>query len=165
MQPDFAFSDFLAQIRQIKSLGSIGARLARRLGLPEPTPDEDEAHLRRLHGVFDAMTPSERAHAEKLPASRRRRIANGAGVRIIDVSQVIRQFEIARDLTSRARTFWWRRRPDAVLGLVTHDPHHRDPSAVYPVGTRAASRRFRLAIGLIVFFALFVMTYAAFHGR
>ena len=52
-----------------------------------------EADLRRLVGIIDSMTPVERSKPELIKASRKRRIATGAGVSVQEVNQLLKQFE------------------------------------------------------------------------
>jgi signal recognition particle GTPase len=136
LQRDFKFSDFLSQMTAPTRLGPIGSFLMARLGLPDPDPQEFEAQLRRLHAIASAMTNWERDHPEQLNANRRRRIASGAGVEIMEVSQLIRQFEMSRQMMRQVSSGGWPIRRGAVLGLVGDDPINRDPSYVSPLPQR-----------------------------
>jgi hypothetical protein len=110
------------------------------------------------------MTTWERDHAEQLDASRRRRIAAGAGVGIVEVSQFIRQFEMTRQMMRATGSFPSRMKLGAVLGLVTNDPLHRDPSYVSPISDGEAWRRGQVTIA-IALGTLIVLAYTAFrHG-
>jgi len=53
----------------------------------------DERRIARVEGIIDSMTPAERAKPEILKASRKRRIAAGAGVSVQEVNQLLTQFE------------------------------------------------------------------------
>ena len=53
----------------------------------------DERKIGRIEGIIDSMTPGERAKPEIIKASRKRRIATGAGVSVQDVNQLLNQFE------------------------------------------------------------------------
>jgi signal recognition particle subunit SRP54 len=53
----------------------------------------DEKQLRRVEGIICAMTPAERVRPEIIKASRKRRIAAGAGVPVQEVNRVLNQFE------------------------------------------------------------------------
>src|SRR6185295_8191997 len=53
----------------------------------------DERRIGRIEGIIDSMTPGERAKPEILKASRKRRIAAGAGVSVQEVNQLLNQFE------------------------------------------------------------------------
>jgi signal recognition particle subunit SRP54 len=53
---------------------------------------EDKA-VRRIEGIINSMTPAERAKPELIKASRKRRIATGAGVQVQEVNRLLSQFE------------------------------------------------------------------------
>ena len=53
----------------------------------------DEKRIGRLEGIINSMTPLERTKPELLKASRKRRIAAGAGVSVQEVNQLLSQFE------------------------------------------------------------------------
>src|SRR5437773_10212163 len=53
----------------------------------------DERQLRRVEGIINSMTPAERMRPEILRASRKRRIAAGAGVPVQEVNRLLNQFE------------------------------------------------------------------------
>ena len=162
MHRDFTFSDFLAQITQVSRLGPAPSRMLRRLGLPEIDSAELESQLRRANAIGCAMTEWERDHAEQLDARRRRRIAKGAGVTIIEVSQLIRQFEITQQMMQRVNSPAWTRMA-AVLGLVTNDLAHRDPSHVAPLVDREFWHRAQIAV--VIALCAFVLLYALVrHG-
>ena len=58
----------------------------------------DERRIGRIEGIIDSMTPQERAKPDILKASRKRRIAAGAGVTVQEVNQLLNQFEQAQKL-------------------------------------------------------------------
>jgi len=58
----------------------------------------DERRIGRIEGIIDSMTPGERAKPEILKASRKRRIAAGAGVSVQEVNQLLNQFEQAQKM-------------------------------------------------------------------
>ena len=53
----------------------------------------DDRQLRRIEGIINSMTPQERAKPELLKATRKRRIAAGAGVTVQEVNRLLAQFE------------------------------------------------------------------------
>jgi signal recognition particle subunit SRP54 len=57
-----------------------------------PSGTEDKA-IRRIEGIVNAMTPRERVKPELLKASRKRRVAAGAGVQVQEVNRLLKQFE------------------------------------------------------------------------
>src|SRR6185503_754553 len=94
---DFDLEDFKAQLQQMKKMGGI-ASLADKLPaqvtqMAQASPELQEKALRRTTGIIDAMTPLERRKPELLKASRKRRIAAGAGVQVQEVNRLLAQFE------------------------------------------------------------------------
>jgi len=94
---DFDLEDFKQQIAQMKKMGGLAAladKLPGNLGqLAQGAPAMDDKAIRRIEGIINAMTPQERAKPEILKASRKRRIAAGAGVAVQDVNRLLNQFE------------------------------------------------------------------------
>jgi signal recognition particle subunit SRP54 len=92
----FDLEDFKAQIAQMRKMGGME-------GLLDKLPGElarvaqgsrvDERAIGRLEGIINSMTPTERARPEVLKASRKRRIAAGAGVSVQEVNRLLAQFE------------------------------------------------------------------------
>ncbi len=94
---DFDLEDFKQQVVQMKKMGGLAAladKLPGNLGqLAQNAPGMDEKAIRRIEGIINAMTPEERAKPELLKASRKRRIAAGAGVAVQEVNRLLNQFE------------------------------------------------------------------------
>jgi len=94
---DFDLEDFKQQVAQMKKMGGLAAladKLPGNLGqLAQGAPGMDEKAIRRIEGIINAMTPQERAKPEILKASRKRRIAAGAGVTVQEVNRLLNQFE------------------------------------------------------------------------
>jgi signal recognition particle subunit SRP54 len=93
----FDLEDFKTQLVQMRKMGGIGAiadklpgNLAR---LAQNAPQTEERTLRRIEGVINSMTPQERTRPEIIKASRKRRIAAGAGVTVQEVNRLLSQFE------------------------------------------------------------------------
>jgi len=93
----FDLEDFKGQIRQMNKMGGLTALAdklpAQLMGQINPAQLQDRGRLRRIEGIIDSMTPKERAHPELIKASRKRRIAAGAGVPVQEVNRLLRQFE------------------------------------------------------------------------
>jgi signal recognition particle subunit SRP54 len=96
----FDLNDFLAQITQMKKMGGLAglmdklpSQLAGKAGQPGPADmDRAERDVRRMEGIICSMTPLERRKPELLKASRKRRIASGAGVQVQEVNRLLNQF-------------------------------------------------------------------------
>jgi signal recognition particle subunit SRP54 len=94
----FDLNDFLAQITQMKKMGGLSGlmdKLPTQLAAKAGQADMDRAErdVRRMEGIINAMTPLERRKPELIKASRKRRIAAGAGVQVHEVNKLLNQFE------------------------------------------------------------------------
>jgi len=94
----FDLNDFKEQIGQMRKMGGLSAMMDK---LPAqfaqaasqlPAGGEDKA-VSRIEGIINSMTPLERGKPELLKASRKRRIAQGAGVQVQEVNRLLKQFE------------------------------------------------------------------------
>jgi signal recognition particle subunit SRP54 len=107
----FDLNDFLSQISQMKKMGGLGGLLdklpsqlsgrAAQLGPAEM--DRAERDVRRMEGIICSMTPLERRKPELLKATRKRRIASGAGVQVQEVNRLLNQFEQMRDMMKKMK--------------------------------------------------------------
>ena len=94
----FDLNDFRDQLVQVKKMGDMGSLLEK---LPAQFAQaagqlqggQAEKQLRRTEGILNSMTPLERAKPDLLKASRKRRIATGAGVPVQEVNRMLNQFE------------------------------------------------------------------------
>ena len=93
----FDLEDFKQQIQQMKKMGGLAAVAdklpAQLLGQINPAQLQDDRQFRRIEGMINSMTPHERARPEIIKASRKRRIAAGAGVAVQEVNRLLKQFE------------------------------------------------------------------------
>jgi signal recognition particle subunit SRP54 len=93
----FDLEDFKQQIQQMQKMGGLSSMLdklpAQLAGQINPAQLQDDRQLRRVEGVINSMTPQERAHPDLIKASRKRRIAAGAGVPVQEVNRLLNQFE------------------------------------------------------------------------
>jgi signal recognition particle subunit SRP54 len=100
----FDLDDFKAQIGEMRKLGGmqgvldkLPAELAQAVQSTQASQVDDRS-IRRLEGIINSMTPEERARPELLKASRKRRIAGGAGASVQEVNRLLNQFEQARKM-------------------------------------------------------------------
>ena len=99
----FDLNDFKAQIQQMRNMGGFENLLSKMPGelgeiskkIPEGTA---EKAMRHVEAIINSMTPKERANPALLKASRKRRIAAGAGVTIQDVNKMLKQFEQSQQM-------------------------------------------------------------------
>lgn len=94
----FDLNDFKAQIGQMRSMGGLSSlmdKLPAQLSQAAGQVDQAQAEkqIRRTEGIINSMTPAERAKPELIKASRKRRIAAGAGVPVQEVNRLLTQFE------------------------------------------------------------------------
>jgi signal recognition particle subunit SRP54 len=92
----FDLSDFKAQIGQMRKMGGLSGmmdKLPAELARAAQGAAVDERRIARIEGIIDSMTPAERTRPEILKASRKRRIAAGAGVSVQEINQLLNQFE------------------------------------------------------------------------
>ncbi len=94
----FDLNDFRSQIAQMKNLGDMGSlleKLPAQFSQAASQVDSKQAskQIRRMEGILSSMTDVERAKPELLKASRKRRIAAGAGVQVQEVNRMLAQFD------------------------------------------------------------------------
>ena len=93
---DFDLEDFKMQLVQMKKMGGMSAlmdKLPAQLGQAAMGAQVDDKSINRIEGLINSMTPEERRKPEILKASRKRRIAAGAGVQVQEVNRLLKQFE------------------------------------------------------------------------
>ncbi len=97
----FDLEDFKGQINQMRKMGGVGAFLDKLPGQFSQVANQasvDDRAFNRIEGIINAMTRQERAKPEILKASRKRRIAAGAGVTVQEVNRLLNQFEQAQKM-------------------------------------------------------------------
>lgn len=101
----FDLNDFKAQISQMKSIGVSGLidKLpAQFQEAAAKVKDKDvNKTIGRTEGIINSMTPKERRNPDLIKASRKRRIAAGAGVSVQEVNKLLKQFEQTREMMKR----------------------------------------------------------------
>jgi signal recognition particle subunit SRP54 len=100
----FTLDDFMAQMGQVKKLGPMSkvmgmipgmAQMTKQMNMGEGDVEKQMGHMR---AIYDSMNKKERKNPDLLDATRRRRIARGAGVQLNEVGQFMKQFEMSRDM-------------------------------------------------------------------
>ena len=94
----FDLEDFLAQIRQMRQMGGLSTlidKLPTQMAAKAGQADLDRAErdIKRKEGIICSMTPYERTHPDLIKATRKRRIAAGAGVQVQEVNRLLNEFE------------------------------------------------------------------------
>ena len=107
----FDLNDFLSQISQMKKMGGLAGLMdklpsqmmgkAGNMGAADM--DRAERDMRRMEGMICSMTPLERRKPDLLKATRKRRVALGAGVQVQEVNRMLNQFEQMRDMMKKMK--------------------------------------------------------------
>lgn len=97
---EFGFDDWLDQMAQIKQMGGVADMLSMipGMGSQMKNVEIDDKAFDRIESIIYSMTPQERANPDILNPSRKKRIADGAGVPIAEVNRLVKQFEQARKM-------------------------------------------------------------------
>jgi len=95
---NFDLDDFKAQMSQMRKMGGMGALMDKMpsqiAGMAaKVNPDDADKSLRRIEGIINSMTPTERRKPEIIKATRKKRIADGSGVQVQEVNRLLKQFE------------------------------------------------------------------------
>ena len=108
----FDLDDFLSQLAQMKKMGGLGGLMDklptqmlgnRAANFGAGDMDRAERDMRRMEGIICSMTPLERRKPDLLKATRKRRVAAGAGVQVQEVNRLINQFEQMRDMMKKMK--------------------------------------------------------------
>ena len=104
----FDLNDFLAQIQQMKQMGGLSSlmdKLPSQLTAKAGAVDFDKAEkdILKKQGIIHSMTPKERTKPDLIKATRKRRIAAGAGVQVQDVNRLLNEFGQMQDMMKKMR--------------------------------------------------------------
>jgi signal recognition particle subunit SRP54 len=100
----FTLDDFMGQLQQVRKLGPVNKIMGMIPGMSELTKqanlggEQVEKQMTRMRAIYDSMSRQERRNPDVIDASRRRRIARGAGVEVQEVGHFLKQFETTRDM-------------------------------------------------------------------
>jgi signal recognition particle subunit SRP54 len=93
-QNKFDLDDFLAQLRQVKKMGSMAELASMIPGLGKLSEAKiDENQFKHIEAILTSMTPKERQNPKIIDGRRRHRMALGSGTSLQEVNQMLRQFE------------------------------------------------------------------------
>jgi len=99
----FTLADFYDQLSQVKNMGSLSDLAGMLPGVDakmlEGANLDDTSALTRTEAIIQSMTPKEREDPSILNNSRKKRIAAGAGVGVVDVNRLLKQFDAMRQMT------------------------------------------------------------------
>jgi signal recognition particle subunit SRP54 len=104
----FDLNDFLSQIQQMKQMGGLSSlmdKLPTQMAAKASEADLQRAErdIVRKQGIIHSMTPKERSKPELIKATRKRRIAAGAGVQVQDVNRLLNEFGQMQDMMKKMR--------------------------------------------------------------
>ena len=97
MSGAFTLDDFMAQLNQIRKMGSLGGLMRLMPGMTKDMRDAaknvDDGELNKIEAIIQSMTPRERREPQIIDGSRRARIARGSGSNVTAVNQLLKQFD------------------------------------------------------------------------
>ncbi|WP_418726019.1 signal recognition particle protein [Dysosmobacter sp.] len=100
----FTLQDYYEQLQQLRGMGDlsqIAGMLPGGLGKQLSGASIDEKQMAHTEAIILSMTPLERENPQILNASRKRRIAAGCGLQVVDVNRLLKQFEMMQQLTKQ----------------------------------------------------------------
>ncbi|MCE3039902.1 signal recognition particle protein [Helicobacter anatolicus] len=103
----FTFMDFIAQIENIKKLGSMSSIISMIPGLGgmagalKNVDLDNSIEIKNIKAMVNSMTPKERENPDLLNGSRRKRIAQGSGLEVSDINRLIKQFDNAAKMAKK----------------------------------------------------------------
>ncbi|HEY9566251.1 MAG TPA: signal recognition particle protein [Nocardioides sp.] len=98
---DFTLTDFLAQMQQIRKMGSLTKIMGMLPGMGQfrdQLENFDEKEIDRIQAIIQSMTPGERENPKMIDGSRRLRISKGSGTQVSDVNTLVDRFFEARKM-------------------------------------------------------------------
>ena len=114
----FTLQDYYEQLVQLKSMGDLSSlvdMMPGGLGKQLSSAEIDPKTMAHTEAIILSMTPEERENPKLLGASRKRRVAAGCGLEVVDVNRLLKQYEMMQDLT---RQLSRGRMPGALSGLM-----------------------------------------------
>ena len=118
----FTLDDFLDQIAQMKKMGGMSSLLDKLPGMgamaDQIKGQINDKMVLHMEAIILSMTKKEREHPEIIKASRKKRIAMGAGVKVQEVNQLLRQFETTRRMMKKFGKGGMRKMAGAMRGLM-----------------------------------------------
>ena len=115
----FDMNDLLQQFESIKKMGSIKSLMSMIPGMEQKlrNVDIDDRQMLRIEAIIKSMTKKERAKPDIINASRKRRIAAGAGVKVEDVNRLLQQYEQMKKMFKQMNSKGGKRRFGKGMGL------------------------------------------------
>jgi signal recognition particle subunit SRP54 len=105
---DFDLEDFKSQIAQMRSMGGMLGLMDKLPGMnsmPDEVKDKmDDKIIYRMEAIINSMTPKERRDPDIIKGSRKKRIADGAGVEVAEVTRLLHQFNAMKKMMRKLRS-------------------------------------------------------------
>lgn len=101
---EFDLNDYLAQLRQVKKMGSFSSLLKMIPGMGKYNVNVDDKEFDRIEAIICSMTDEERRKPKILNASRRVRIANGSGTQVSDINKFMKSFEMTQSMMKKMQS-------------------------------------------------------------
>ncbi len=105
---NFDLNDFRAQLSQMKKMGGLSSLMDKlpaqfQQAAADADMNQAETQIRRMEGMINSMTPAERAKPDIIKATRKRRIATGAGVKVQEVNRMLNQYDQMRTMMKKLK--------------------------------------------------------------
>lgn len=101
---DLDLNDYLAQLKQVKKMGSFSSILKMIPGMSKYNINVDDKEFSRIEAIISSMTNEERENPKLLNASRRIRIAKGSGTEVQDINKFMKSFEVTQSMMKKMRS-------------------------------------------------------------
>ena len=101
---DLDLHDYLAQLKQVKKMGSFSSILKMIPGMSKYNINVDDKEFSRIEAIISSMTNEERENPKLLNASRRIRIAKGSGTEVQDINKFMKSFEVTQSMMKKMRS-------------------------------------------------------------
>ncbi len=97
-------NDYLAQLRQVKKMGSFSSILKKLPGMGNMNLNVDDKEFEKIEAIICSMTSKERENPKLLNASRRIRIAKGSGTEVQDINKFMKSFELTQSMMKKMKS-------------------------------------------------------------
>ena len=100
----FTLVDFLDQLQQLRNMGDLSqlaGMMPGNMGRSLQGAQIDEKQMNRLEAIILSMTPLERENPQILNASRKKRIAAGCGLEVVDVNRLLKQYDMMQQMVKQ----------------------------------------------------------------
>ena len=101
---EFDLNDYLAQLKQVKKMGSFSSILKMIPGMNKYNINVNDKEFDRIEAIICSMTDEERRKPKLLNASRRVRIANGSGTQVSDINKFMKSFELTQSMMKKMKS-------------------------------------------------------------